>query len=381
MPRLPPQLVRHAASIDRYLPLLLRECRDLQSARNELRWMREAVAQPTSSRGKVAAGLKTCENVHEKEVLVDFVRRRARGEPLQYILGTQPFGDLEIKCAPGVLIPRLETETYTLKVARILREGTTWLKNPRHLSIVDFCTGSGCIALLLHSILKPLDQDYIPLPFEQVTISAFDISQTALNLAHDNIHHNVALHTLHEIALKAIRVEYLDVLELAQQKHETLLRTVLKRTGSNHIDVIISNPPYISPDRYKPGGEIARSVRNFEPKLALVPPDHICFGGVEQADQFYAALLKIAVVSRAKILVMEVGDTEQAIRVRALCVADRDAYVEIWRDDSSIVHQCNTELSSEPLRDDNIEARVVVVWFDPEWVQWRRDRLIQTIMK
>jgi methylase of polypeptide subunit release factors len=44
---------------------------------------------------------------HEtRRQLVKLCQRRARSEPLQYILGSQPFGELEIKCKPGVLIPR-----------------------------------------------------------------------------------------------------------------------------------------------------------------------------------------------------------------------------------------------------------------------------------
>ena len=99
MPRIPPTLLRHARRIDRLLPPLLPVCRDLQSSRNELRWLGEHAA--------VVAASQHADTGNERHLLQQYVNRRAKGEPLQYILGTEFFGDLEIKCKPGVLIPRL----------------------------------------------------------------------------------------------------------------------------------------------------------------------------------------------------------------------------------------------------------------------------------
>jgi hypothetical protein len=99
MPRIPPTLLRHARRIDRLLPPLIPVCRDLQSSRNELRWLGEHAAEAVSS--------QHADPSNEKHLLRQYVSRRAKGEPLQYILGTEFFGDLEIKCKPGVLIPRL----------------------------------------------------------------------------------------------------------------------------------------------------------------------------------------------------------------------------------------------------------------------------------
>ena len=98
MPRIPPTLFRHARRIDRLLPPLLPVCRDLQSSRNELRWLGEHAA--------VVAASQHADTGNERHLLQQYVNRRAKGEPLQYILGTEFFGDLEIKCKPGVLIPR-----------------------------------------------------------------------------------------------------------------------------------------------------------------------------------------------------------------------------------------------------------------------------------
>jgi hypothetical protein len=95
MPRLSHSLLLRAKSP--FLRLVLRGTRTLDSAVNELRWLKEHVQEslksPTYPRQSRQRLLKLCQ-------------RRARGEPLQYILGSQPFGDLDVKCRPGVLIPR-----------------------------------------------------------------------------------------------------------------------------------------------------------------------------------------------------------------------------------------------------------------------------------
>lgn len=96
MPRIPPQVVRQARAISKDLVSLLPVCRELWSAQNELRWLGEHAA-------RVSRALSSRD---EGRVLQNYVRRRAKGEPLQYILGTEYFGELEIECRPGVLIPR-----------------------------------------------------------------------------------------------------------------------------------------------------------------------------------------------------------------------------------------------------------------------------------
>lgn len=123
MPRLPRGRIVSPFSTSHALKLLLRECRDLNSARNELRWLREHAQSLNHGKrnyftGKELRWLREhaqCLTQEEKdycdvpewhETLKKMVEQRARGRPLQYILGTQPFGDLEILCRPGVLIPR-----------------------------------------------------------------------------------------------------------------------------------------------------------------------------------------------------------------------------------------------------------------------------------
>lgn len=95
MPRIPRSLIRKAQTIDTLLTPLLAPCRDLRLAQNELRWLREHARQ--HAKGHTAK---------EEALLKRLVNERASGKPLQYILGTEYFGELEIQCRPDVLIPR-----------------------------------------------------------------------------------------------------------------------------------------------------------------------------------------------------------------------------------------------------------------------------------
>lgn len=98
MPRIHPRDIWQAQAIDKALLALLPVCRDIGSARNELRWLKEhavAVSQRTGHHSQA-------------NLLSGLVRRRALGEPLQYVLGSEYFGALKIKCRQGVLIPRCD---------------------------------------------------------------------------------------------------------------------------------------------------------------------------------------------------------------------------------------------------------------------------------
>lgn len=98
--------------------------------------------------------------------------------------------------------------------------------------------------------------------------------------------------------------------------------------GDSAWDVVTANPPYISRDGFNKDTE--RSVRNFEPKLALVP---YATDGRHPEDVFYPAIIDKAEMLKAKILLMEVADTSQAVRVARHAAASGNwGRVEIWRD-------------------------------------------------
>lgn len=237
MPRISSKLVRQAVQISPSLVPLLRATRSLELAKNELRWIKDELP---SNKWALA------------------IARRSRLEPLQYILGSQPFGPLDIICEPGVLIPRWETEEWVSRLSDALPKG-------EKLRVLDACTGTGCIPLLLkHN-------------FPEAQVAAFDISTTAVSLARRNSQKSELSITAH----------YGDVMD----------PNVLQ---SRTYDVITSNPPYIPEEDYvKPvaldGPEL--SVRMYEPELALV-------GDLE----FYAALVDNVVIPlNCKAFVFELG--------------------------------------------------------------------------
>ncbi|KAF6241405.1 hypothetical protein HO173_000115 [Letharia columbiana] len=128
-------------------------------------------------------------------------RSRARGKPLQYILGSQPFGEVEILCRRGVLIPRPETENITTHLASLLLSPPSRPQHP--LRILDLCTGTGCIPLLLHSLLAP----HIP----SLHLHGVDVSPAALNLAAKNLSHNITKSQLRANAREQISFAHGDI--------------------------------------------------------------------------------------------------------------------------------------------------------------------------
>ncbi|KAJ6149969.1 hypothetical protein N7471_001168 [Penicillium samsonianum] len=320
MPRIPFSVILKAQRENHLLPILLKECRTIDSARNELRWLRERAVRDSQSLSTKAGW---------RSRLRSMCQMRSRGYPLQYILGDQPFGDLEILCRRGVLIPRPETESYTYQAAKLVRQmaldRNDKSKSPnqaRPLRVIDLCTGTGCIPLLLHALLAH---------FQQLEITGVDISPTALGLAQENLEHNLQLGQLAPSAGTDIRFYRADVLGHGSDNLvpsiESILQTQIPTFGASDIsspdqesgyDLLISNPPYISQTEFH-NGTTARSVRRFEPKLALVPPYS---GSVMEdcmpEDIFYHRILILAFKLRAKLTVLECGDSHQANRVVAL---------------------------------------------------------------
>lgn len=413
MPRLAPSLLHHAKRENPLLPILLRECRDTRSAKNEHRWLKEhalALQSSHNARGRSSLRKGVASVQGWRTTLRKLVRRRAKGEPLQYILGTQPFGDLEILCEKGVLIPRPETEAYTDRLAGLVLDLSREETAPKgqELRILDLCTGTGCISLLLHSLLKPpnferaagKDASGNALVNTRLEILGVDISNAALRLAKKNLQHNSGQGALHPSAEQDVSFARADVLTnspsdtLADEPGNELHKPdfgpavasvweVLQRDGINQKwDIIISNPPYISPSDYSPGGTTTRSVRRWEPRLALVPqPSQLCashnvqqpkYGNqLHRGDEFYPPLLHLARSVGSKAIVLEVGDGDQAMRVKNFAaqyfIAEPEIEMEIWRDDGTV----DAATSDHGFNELESECRAVVVWRS-SWAKWRK---------
>jgi len=153
------------------------------------------------------------------------LRKRERHEPLAYILGWREFYGRRFKVAPGVLIPRQETETLVEAALDFLRSlGSSAGGGP---SVFDLGTGSGCIAITIKLEEPP------------ASVDAADISEKALEIARSNA-----------CELGAdVRFEESDGLPRLNRE----------------FDLIVSNPPYVAANERLPA-EIA----DFEPREALV---------------------------------------------------------------------------------------------------------------
>ncbi|KAK7417990.1 hypothetical protein QQZ08_011426 [Neonectria magnoliae] len=339
MPRLPPSLFRHAKRHSPHLAALLPACRDLESAQNELRWITGHVDETYVS--------------HKSKYLEQLCRQRARGVPLQYVLGSQPFGALDIKCRPGVLIPRPETEAYTCHLIDLIKSGRVLGsradQNKRGLNLIDFCTGTGCIPLLLFSSLQRL--------VDNLNVRGIDISSQAVQLAKDNIDHNVGLGNIFEISgEQSLEITKADVFNDSD----------VQQLAASRWDLLVSNPPYISRDVWNHGrGQLGYSVRKYEPRLALIPDDHLPrpIGGSPE-DVFYSRLLDIASILTPKAILFEIGDESQAHRVLQLYFQHNvanDCRVEVWRDWPDIEPGDNekacTEVATKSGRSESIPVK------------------------
>lgn len=156
----------------------------------------------------------------------DIEKRLMRHEPLQYIEGKARFGGRDFHVAPGVLIPRPETEELAERLCRV---------TPRGARILDVGTGSGCIAVTL------------ALEVEGARVEAWDVSPEALAIARRN-------DGLHGANVRFRQVDVLaDVPEDTQQ-----------------FDLIVSNPPYVTEAERR---DMEPNVLLYEPGEALFVPD------------------------------------------------------------------------------------------------------------
>lgn len=181
--------------------------------------------------------------------LEKIMQRLEKSEPVQYVLGAEWFAGRLFDVAPGVLIPRPETEDlvkwtcdeakekeYNSKEERGKEEKEVSKKEEvPHPSILDIGTGSGCIAIT------------VALALPQARVTAWDISTDALDIAAGNAHRLGA----------SVRFEHQDALNAPDDEERW--------------DVIVSNPPYIC-DRER--ADMSDNVLSYEPELALFVPDN-----------------------------------------------------------------------------------------------------------
>lgn len=166
--------------------------------------------------------------------LEDMVRRILAGEPLQYVMGRWAFRRLDLMVDQRVLIPRPETELLVDKVLDHVRR--TVLSQRTTVIVADLGTGSGAIGL---SILDEL-------PLGSATVWMTDVSSEALDVARAN----AAGLGRHGAGARFAQGEWF---------------AALPPESVGHLDVVVSNPPYIALG----DPNLEESVRRWEPELAL----------------------------------------------------------------------------------------------------------------
>lgn len=205
-------------------------------------------------------------------LLSEAADRLAGGEPVQYVTGAADFCGRRFHVDPRVLIPRPETEELCYAAETFLRSRVNDLDTQSSATVLDLCTGSGCIAWT------------IALDNAGVRVLGLDISDGALEVAENQkpTHSGAASGPLSASAVtfpSGFRRPAFAKCDILTPDTPALISETF---GS--ADVILSNPPYIL-EREKI--EMRPNVLDHEPAIALFVPD-------SDPLKFYKAIARIA---------------------------------------------------------------------------------------
>lgn len=234
-------------------------------------------------------------SAQKEEELLSLARRRAQGEPLQYLMGYWEFFGRKYYVGEGVLIPRDDTEV----VLRSTFEHLDKLSKEKTLHIADLCSGSGILAISLKCRY----------PHSQVT--AIEISDLALPYLIKNSEENNAVMTI--VSGDIFKCENIF--------------------SDKELDLIISNPPYVTQEDME---NLQKEVR-YEPELALA-------GGKDGCD-FYRRIIPLYTKKLRKggMLAFEC-DEGQTDTIRALMEAEGFADIRVFEDIGGVHRAINGTL-------------------------------------
>jgi release factor glutamine methyltransferase len=193
------------------------------------------------------------------------LKRRASGEPIQYILGKTEFMGLEFRVTPDVLIPRPETEILVETVIDLVASRKSQVAG---LNVLDIGTGSGNIAISLAKLISG------------VKVTATDISDKALELARGNAELN-------------------NVAEKLRFIKSNLFTCYLLR--DTRYDTIVSNPPYIP----------TQEISNLQPEIQYEP--RVSLDGGEDGLGFFRKIIKDApkYLNEGGFMILEMGFSQR----------------------------------------------------------------------
>lgn len=190
----------------------------------------------------------------EKELakFKEYILRRLKNEPVQYILKEAFFRNLKLYVDGNVLIPRPETELLVDKLLITLKENKEdILSANKTLNILDIGTGSGNIALSIASEIKNF---LFSTRHDLWHIITTDIEKSAIAIAEKNAKKNLSSNEIKNIEF--INCDIIPDLDKAFNKNY-----------KSRINIVISNPPYITVQDYE---NLPDEVRNYEPRPALL---------------------------------------------------------------------------------------------------------------
>jgi release factor glutamine methyltransferase len=170
----------------------------------------------------------------------ELVRRRADGVPVAYLVGRREFYSLSFRVTPDVLIPRPETELLLIRLLDLIKARSAEAPDAT-IQVVDVGTGSGVLAVCASATVIAGAAEQKP----KLQVTAIDLSPAALAIAKQNA-------ADHKVAERITFIEGDLLAPLAAQQD---------------VDFVVSNPPYVKQSEWE---QLAREVRDREPKLALV---------------------------------------------------------------------------------------------------------------
>ena len=201
-----------------------------------------------------------------------------KGYPIQYLIGNVDFYGYQINVNPSVLIPRFETEGLIEKTIILIKE--------LHLDsgkLLDIGTGSGCISIVLKKEIDSLD------------ITAIDISRNAIRTSKSNA-------KLNNVIINFIA------------------KNMFEFSSNRKFDIIISNPPYISPK-----DKVSENTK-YEPYKAIY--------AVDNPLMYYEQIFKIAQnnLNKKFLIALEI-DEEQGNNLKKLaCNYFNNANIVVEKD-------------------------------------------------